>query len=176
MPIDWTVTECHLVPRKDRRWPSKSLRVLRICDKCGDRKFIGKGNAQRMKTPIMCDACRRKVRGPEHPHWRGGHRVGPYKVVSIGPDDPFFGMAFRIGRNRTGQVRQILEHRLIMARHLGRPLEKGEHVHHINGDGHDNRIENLQLVTAQANIAAGALQREVNRLRRHIASCCGHTV
>jgi hypothetical protein len=39
----------------------------------------------------------------------------------------------------------ILEHRWVMAESLGRPLIRGEEVHHRNGDRTDNRRVNLEL-------------------------------
>jgi len=43
--------------------------------------------------------------------------------------------------------KKIREHRHIMQEHLGRKLESWEHVHHINDDSSDNRIENLIVLS-----------------------------
>jgi hypothetical protein len=50
-------------------------------------------------------------------------------------------------RHLTGGDRQVSEHRLVMAMHLGHALYGDEVVHHINGNRMDNRIENLELWT-----------------------------
>lgn len=44
-----------------------------------------------------------------------------------------------------GKTNAVLEHTAVMCEYLGRPLNKGESVHHKNGIRHDNRIENLEL-------------------------------
>jgi hypothetical protein len=43
--------------------------------------------------------------------------------------------------------KRVREHRWLMEQHLGRKLERWEHVHHINDDSSDNRLENLEVLS-----------------------------
>jgi uncharacterized small protein (DUF1192 family) len=65
--------------------------------------------------------------------------------VYVTPANPFFKMAHKCSRDYA-----ILEHRLVMATHIGRCLEQWEVVHHIDGDNCNNSIDNLQLLPNQA--------------------------
>ena len=46
---------------------------------------------------------------------------------------------------KNGRSVRIMQHRAVMAEYLGRDLQRGEIVHHINTDKTDFRIENLYL-------------------------------
>jgi len=42
----------------------------------------------------------------------------------------------------------VARSRYVMEQHLGRQLQSAEHVHHRNGDTLDDRIENLEVLSA----------------------------
>lgn len=76
------------------------------------------------------------MRGNKNPSWKGGRRLtvqGYIKVLL--PTHP-----------HADCEGYILEHHLIIEKHLDRILLPNEVVHHINGIKDDNRIENLMLL------------------------------
>jgi hypothetical protein len=82
--------------------------------------------------------------GENNHGWRGGVKRVPtknrqsYYIYRRAPDHPSV-------EGKT--TKYVAEHRLVMEAHLGRYLEANEDVHHHSAVKHDNRIENLKLVT-----------------------------
>ena len=73
--------------------------------------------------------------GPARTVSGNGHLSHGYWKVAVPPEE----------RHLVNGARAVGEHRLVMARHLGRALQPDEVVHHVNGDRLDNRLENLEL-------------------------------
>jgi hypothetical protein len=89
----------------------------------GRLRFIHGHNRRLMKFEYK--------RGPANKLWKGGWVAkNGYRYITV----------------HDNGTEQYLEHRYLMEKHLGRKLTKTEHVHHINRDRLDNRMENLKLL------------------------------
>lgn len=114
------------------------------CPSCSQPRWV---IAQKAKTNPLCKSCAAKLMSRElHSNWKGGRRLIPrgYIEIRLPSDHNFYCMV-----NSGGYV---YEHRLVMAQHLGRPLERWEFVHHRNGIRHDNNIDNLELTSNGAHL------------------------
>ena len=125
------------------------------CDLCEKPIYRRRSTLQRNKGKYCSRACRNKVyppkrseraysfpKGQENPAWKGGvtyfKKKGNYTGVRyVRCPQEYLAMARKDG--------YIMEHRLVMAIHMGRLLTKMEVVHHENHNPGDNRIENLVL-------------------------------
>lgn len=105
----------------------------------------GKKHSQETKEQLSRTRIAMGLTGEKSSAWKGGlFTARGYREILIStlPEEHQ-----AIAKQMVGAKHYVLEHRLMMAIHIGRPLEKNEVVHHTNGDKMDNRIENLSLKT-----------------------------
>jgi len=151
------------------------------CGYCGKERWV---KLDKRRKNQWCRACFFKVNNPnrdqygaKNHNWKGGrtrHSQG-YIQIHLPKDDFFVSMMNHGGGKNYGYV---LEHRLVMARYLGRCLHSWEIVHHKHTkypagsveDKQDNRIENLQLVSDDRHIQITILESKIKKLQGKIAT------
>ena len=148
--------------------------IWAACVDCGKERWIEFKNGQ--PESAKCISCGQKASlngrtGKGNPNWKGGRikTKSGYILIQLQPDDFFYPMA----KTESGQIR---EHRLVMAQHLGRCLQSWEIVHHKHTkypagskeDKQDNRIENLQPVSADRHSQITIMETRIRRLETKI--------
>lgn len=154
-----------LTGEKANRWQGEHITLT--CDQCGEPFEIIPSKLKNQSTGVtrrFCSrACWDKARknGKDAPKWRGGRYIDSQGYVSVfAPDHP------RAVNNR------VHEHRLVMERQLGRPLQRDEHVHHIDGNRSNNDVSNLVVLSASEHmklhrqLEAAAIRQELQDLER----------
>lgn len=152
--------------------------IWQACLDCGKERWVQllkkKPVNQRCRT---CNAKHLQHSGIHNNNWRGGrYKDGKgYVMVWVSPDNFFRHMVDKKG--------YVLEHRLIMAKHLKRCLLSWEIVHHKGTqyplgsieNKSDNRIENLELIKGRGKHNM-CIERELKRQAKQIEALQGRII
>ena len=156
----WSTVSRHLKsqgvenrPRKKIEWPVEQMRHWYEVEhltlqEIGDR--LG-WSSKTIHNVAKSNGFQMRRSGPDfgehHPGWKGGRLVNKDGYIAVySPNHP----------HKKGT--HVLEHRLVMEKHLGRYLLPSEVVHHKNGVKDDNRIENLEVFQSNAEHLAETLK------------------
>lgn len=117
--------------QKRRGWP-----LTTYCRKCSSKDPLTKKKLSG-RQPHNKGKKYPERSGANSPTWKGGSYIDGdgYRMLYIGNSK----------RQSCGWNSYRKEHSVVMEETLGRPLEKGEVVHHIDGDKLNNSLENLYL-------------------------------
>ena len=145
--------------------------IWQACVECGKERWVDLGRLNEPNYTGFCHICN-KVGTAGLGGWGESGIRGKFKtargcwVIKLYPEDFFY--------PSTNKKGEILEHRLVMAKHLGRNLHRWELVHHKGTkyppgsieNKRDNRIENLQLVSEDRHTQITLLERRIKYLEK----------
>ncbi len=154
--------------------------IWQACADCGKERWVQLRRGQRLSSKRCRECCGRQMGraavgfgvGEKNSNWKGGRmetRKG-YILVKLYPDDFFYSMTDKDG--------YVSEHRLVVAKALGRNLHRWEIVHHKHDryprgskeDKADNRYpENLQLVSDDRHTQITILENRIGRLEDKVS-------
>lgn len=137
------------------------------CDGCG-LNFTRKGSEISQKRLCndfkhFCNKCKDYGKFAELGHeiiiQNLENRIGEKKLDSHGYVQVYVGPASSekcLHKGLGHYCGSVREHILVMTEHIGRPIKKGEVVHHIDGIKSNNSIDNLQLMSVDEHNACHA--------------------
>jgi len=143
--------------------------IKRACVACGKESWVLLRNGEPISK--RCRPCGCKARAEAQVKKRVGRRSKTsegYIKIFLDKNDFFYSM--------TNIRSQVMEHRLVMAKHLGRCLHRWEIVHHKGTkypkgrkeNKSDNRIENLQLVTDERHQQITIMDNRIQHLEKRV--------
>lgn len=134
--------------------------AAKVCNSCYKMHITVYGKKYREQNRKKCQERSKRSQEKKSEYYRLKRRENYRRKRGIPLDHPFVKRKAGEGNidtqgyktitkkghpNQMDAKGRIREHVYIMAEHLGRPLRKGESVHHKNSDRLDNKIENLEL-------------------------------
>lgn len=138
---------------KTKPYRGRNIRVFEwkvevVCPECQKKRMVGvnyiREKSKKKNATLFCIYCKNRIKKGRAKNTDGymwvNVRTLPRDWQEIAKQ-----MKFR-GKN------MILEHRIVMAMKMGRPLLSNEIVRHMNGNKTDNRPENLELGSHSENM------------------------
>lgn len=134
---------------------------------CEQRALISLAKAEKKPKQCSVPGCDGAV------HYTGLCKKHYIRKVKFGDVDYVTPEETRRASNRAAQLARVEsvkdttyrkrfgrhEHRVVAEQKIGRPLRSDEHVHHIDGNKHNNHPDNLEVMTRSEHLRLHALER-----------------